>query len=168
MTEIQRLWTTTVLTIVLLGGSFGCSSQPQSSAPTQTPSPSATAPSMPTPLASATADLSTPEGPLQVIFQAAKTKNYELYRSAYSDVVPPEAISQKRFQRFSQKIAEESLEIIPGFEKVSDTEAIVKWKNTKRNRERSVRVRKIGDRWLIVSLEGQPKRKKRQSEDTDL
>lgn len=168
MTEMQRLWTSTVLMTALISGGLACGGQPQSSAPSQTPSPSPTSPTTPTPAASVTADLSTPEGPLQVVFQAAKAKNYELYRSAYSDAVPPEILSQKRFQRFSQKIAEESLEIIPGFEKVSETEAIVKWKNKKRNKERSVRVRKIGDRWLIVSLEGQSKRKRRQSEDTDL
>lgn len=117
--------------------------------PSQASSPSATK-----------ADLSRPEGPLQMIFQAAREKNYELYRSAFSDAVPPETLSQQRFVGFVKRVKDGIIEPVPGVETVSDTEAIVKFKNNKRNTERGFRVRKVGDRWLIVGILREPGRNK--------
>jgi hypothetical protein len=165
--QAQRSWMMIGVALCVMSLTMACGGKPESPTTTQTPTTPQTPSSTPT-QQPVTSDLSTPEGPLQVIFQAAKAKNYELYRSAYSDTVPPEVLSQKRFQRFTQRIVEDSLEIIPGFEKISDTEAIVKWKNKKKNKDRGVRVRKVGDRWLIVGMLGESKRKKGQQGETDL
>ncbi|MBI3951788.1 MAG: hypothetical protein HY314_15170 [Acidobacteria bacterium] len=139
-----------------------CGSKDQRSGATKQAPPKAT--SQPT----AAADLSTPEAPLQTIFQAAREKNYELYRSAFSDAIPSGATSQKRFTGFIKRVKEGTIEIVPGVERISETEAIVKFKNNKKNKERWLRVRKIGDRWLIVGLVDGRQRGKQQQESGDL
>lgn len=98
------------------------------------------------------ADLSTPEGPLYVIMKAAREKDLQLYRSAFAESVPPELISKRRFAVLVQRVRQGAIEPVPGVEKISETEAIVKLKNKRRNRERALRVRKIGDQWRIVGI----------------
>lgn len=98
------------------------------------------------------ADLSTPEGPLYVIMKAAREKNLQLYRSAFAESVPPELISKRRFAVLVQRVKQGAIEPVPGVERISETEAIVKLKNKRRNRERALRVRKIGDQWRIVGI----------------
>ena len=114
------------------------------------------------------ADLSTPEGPMQAIFQAAREKNYELFRSAFSDTVPRETLSKQGFIKLVKRVKSGLIEQVPGAERVSDTEAIVKLKVIPKNKVRQFLVRKIGDRWLIVGSMNGGHRGKRQKEQEDL
>lgn len=162
MTRLIRNWIYIPGFIVLIGLSVGCSGQEKS--PVTAAQSSSTSQASPSAASSAAqANLSTPEATLQTIVQAARERNYELYRAAFSDVIPPEAISQQRFTNFIKRVNDGTLQMVSGAEKVSETEAIVKLKNTKKNKERAYRVRKIGDRWLIVGTgdggrKGKPKR----------
>jgi hypothetical protein len=97
-------------------------------------------------------DLSTPEGPIRVIFTAAQEKNYELYRRAFAETINPRFLSEQRFSRFARRVQDKTIEPTGEVEKISETEAIVKLKSKKRDLEREVRVKKFGDRWLIVEF----------------
>jgi hypothetical protein len=97
-------------------------------------------------------DLSTPDAPLRLIFKAAEQKNFALYRSAFAETINPRIISEQRFIRFTKRVREKTIELEDKVENISETEAIAKFKSNRRDVERDVRVRKFGDRWLIVEF----------------
>ncbi len=150
MMRMTWKWVSRAMVVALISITFACGTKNQESGATnQTQPPPSAAPPQ-----TASADLSTPEGPIRAVFQAAQEKNYGLYRSAFSDAVPPELVSEQRFTRFAKRVNDGTVTLMPGSEKISETEAVVKMKNTKKNKERGYRVRKIGDRWLIVGPVG--------------
>lgn len=122
---------------------------PTSSAPADT----ATSPAGGGPPPSASFD--TPEGTVATFFQALQSNNPELYRSCFLPDTDGRAFAKRRFAKMSKRILERQMVEVPGLRKVSDTEAVFKINNVKKNRVREIKLRKVDNKWLIVPWKGE-------------
>jgi hypothetical protein len=99
------------------------------------------------------ADLSTPEGPMYVLLQAAQERNEELFKTAIAPDVNAGMGNEVAFRKFRKKVLTAKVTPVPeSVQMVGDNEAIVKLRNA-RGREIPIRVKNYDGKWLITGIE---------------
>lgn len=103
-------------------------------------------------------DLTKPEGPMYQILRAAQERNYDLFKQSFAPSVAQTKFDEKAFTKFRQKVLMNKVTPVPeSVEMVSDTQAIVKLRNS-RGRELPIHVEKVDGKWYVSKAEFGQKR----------
>ena len=110
------------------------------------------------------ADLSTPEGPMYVLLQAAQERNEDLFKTAIAPDVNATMANDVAFRKFRKKVLTSKVTPVPeSTQMVGDNEAVVKLRNA-RGREIPIRVKNYDGKWLITGIDlGEKSRPNRQN-----